>query len=203
MPGIGRRRQGWVMFDGTPVRPHAMLGRSPMKNRIIAAVTAIALTLTSAAATPAMAQDKGNDALKVLLGAAAIGLLISQANKNKRDGKAEGDPEQAIRSLAASTETTATTSAAFRPNASSPCAATMWFRPAAFRNMASPATCRRAALSSSTRAGASAPSTGRVACAIAATASRATANQEKQVEQPVRGPRIATGAGRRHPPLFP
>jgi hypothetical protein len=58
-----------------------------MKNRIIAAVTAIALTLTSAAATPAMAQDKGNDALKVLLGAAAIGLLISQANKNKRDDK--------------------------------------------------------------------------------------------------------------------
>jgi hypothetical protein len=58
-----------------------------MKKQMIAAVTAIALTLTSAVATPAAAQDKGNDALKVLLGAAAIGLLISQANKNKRDDK--------------------------------------------------------------------------------------------------------------------
>ncbi len=56
-----------------------------MKKQMIAAVTAIALTITSAAATPATAQDNGNDALKVLLGAAAIGLLISQANKNKRD----------------------------------------------------------------------------------------------------------------------
>lgn len=60
-----------------------------MKKQIVAAVTAIALTITSAAATPAMAQDRGNDALKVLLGAAAIGLLLSQANKDKRnDGKA-------------------------------------------------------------------------------------------------------------------
>jgi hypothetical protein len=58
-----------------------------MKNRIIAAVTAIALTLSSAAATPAMAQDRGNDALKVLLGAAAIGLLLNQVNKNKQDDK--------------------------------------------------------------------------------------------------------------------
>lgn len=58
-----------------------------MKKQMIAAVTTIALALTSAVATPAAAQDKGNDALKVLLGAAAIGLLISQANKNKRDDK--------------------------------------------------------------------------------------------------------------------
>ncbi|MGB3313912.1 MAG: hypothetical protein WBB85_05835 [Albidovulum sp.] len=55
-----------------------------MKKQMIAAITAIALTLTSAAATPAAAQERGNDALKVLLGAAAIGLLISQANKDKR-----------------------------------------------------------------------------------------------------------------------
>ena len=55
-----------------------------MKKQMIAAVTAIALALTSAAATPAMAQSRENDALKVLLGAAAIGLLLSQANKDKR-----------------------------------------------------------------------------------------------------------------------
>lgn len=55
-----------------------------MKSRLIATVTAATLAFTSALATPVFADDRSKDALKVLLGAAAIGLVINEVNKNKR-----------------------------------------------------------------------------------------------------------------------
>lgn len=60
-----------------------------MKSRLIATVTAAALAMTTAFSTPALADDRSKDALKVLLGAAAIGLIVSEVNKNKRKKKQE------------------------------------------------------------------------------------------------------------------
>ncbi len=63
-----------------------------MKCRLIAAVTAAALALTTATATPAMADDRSRDALKVLLGAAAIGLIVNEVSKNKRKSQKSAVP---------------------------------------------------------------------------------------------------------------
>jgi len=58
-----------------------------MKSRLIAAATAAALALGSITATPAAALDRGErTALTLLLGAAAVGLIISENNK-KRDNR--------------------------------------------------------------------------------------------------------------------
>ena len=60
-----------------------------MKNRLIAAVTAAALALSSVVATPAAAMsEKDRKALTLLLGAAAVGLIISESNKNKKKRQA-------------------------------------------------------------------------------------------------------------------
>ncbi len=59
-----------------------------MKRRLISAVTAAALALTTAFATPATAQDRNRDALKVLLGAATLGIVINEINKDKREKEA-------------------------------------------------------------------------------------------------------------------
>lgn len=56
-----------------------------MKSRLIAATTAAALALGSITATPAVALDRSErTALTLLLGAAAVGLLLSN-NKRKDD----------------------------------------------------------------------------------------------------------------------
>ncbi|MGB7262794.1 MAG: hypothetical protein WBC68_12050 [Albidovulum sp.] len=55
-----------------------------MTRRFIAALTIAALTLGSAFATPASALgDKDRKALTLLLGAAAVGLLINESNKKR------------------------------------------------------------------------------------------------------------------------
>ena len=51
-----------------------------MKRQMIAGVTALALALSGLTIQPAEAKGKNNDALKLLLGAAAVGLLLSQMN---------------------------------------------------------------------------------------------------------------------------
>jgi len=57
-----------------------------MKSRLIAAATAAALALGSLSATPATALDSGErTALTLLLGAAAVGLIVSNNNKRKND----------------------------------------------------------------------------------------------------------------------
>ncbi|PKP74170.1 MAG: hypothetical protein CVT84_09785 [Alphaproteobacteria bacterium HGW-Alphaproteobacteria-6] len=57
-----------------------------MKSRLIAAATAAALALGSLSATPAAALDRGErTALTLLLGAAAVGLIVSNNNKRKND----------------------------------------------------------------------------------------------------------------------
>ena len=50
-----------------------------MKRQMIAAITATALVLSGFVAEPASAKNK-NDVLKLLLGAAAVGLLLQQLN---------------------------------------------------------------------------------------------------------------------------
>ncbi|OYX42464.1 MAG: hypothetical protein B7Z02_12215 [Rhodobacterales bacterium 32-67-9] len=57
-----------------------------MKSRLIATVTAAALALTTAMASPVAAGDRDKKVLTLLLGAAAVGLLINEANKNKKRG---------------------------------------------------------------------------------------------------------------------
>lgn len=60
-----------------------------MKSRLIAAVTAAAVALGGLAATPAAAWSKREqDALKIILGAAAVGLIINEMDKNGRDRRA-------------------------------------------------------------------------------------------------------------------
>lgn len=54
-----------------------------MKRQMTAFVTATALALSGMVAQPAEARSKhSNDALKLILGAAAVGLLLNQMNKN-------------------------------------------------------------------------------------------------------------------------
>lgn len=61
-----------------------------MKSRLIAAVTAFAVALGGLAATPALAEKRrDNDALKIILGAAAVGLIINELDKNGRGGRAQ------------------------------------------------------------------------------------------------------------------
>lgn len=50
-----------------------------MKRQMIAGVTALALALSGLAVQPAAAKDK-NNTLKLLLGAAAVGILLNQMN---------------------------------------------------------------------------------------------------------------------------
>lgn len=50
-----------------------------MKRQMIAGATALALVLSSLTVVPAEAKDK-NNALKLLLGAAAVGILLNQMN---------------------------------------------------------------------------------------------------------------------------
>lgn len=50
-----------------------------MKRQMIAGITALALALSGMAIQPAAAKDK-NNTLKLLLGAAAIGILLNQMN---------------------------------------------------------------------------------------------------------------------------
>lgn len=52
-----------------------------MSRQLIALTTAAALALSGFTAAPAEA--KGKDAIKLLLGAAAVGLLLNQLNQNK------------------------------------------------------------------------------------------------------------------------
>lgn len=60
-----------------------------MKRRLITAFTVAALALTTAFATPAAAMsDKDRRALTLLLGAAAVGVIISESNKNKKKRQA-------------------------------------------------------------------------------------------------------------------
>ncbi len=55
-----------------------------MKRQLTAFVTIVALALAGAAGTPAEARDKNSDdVIKLLLGAAAVGLLLNQLNKGK------------------------------------------------------------------------------------------------------------------------
>ncbi len=59
-----------------------------MKSRLIAAVTAFAVALGGLAATPADAWSKREqDALKIILGAAAVGVIINQLDKQDRDNR--------------------------------------------------------------------------------------------------------------------
>lgn len=61
-----------------------------MKSRLIAAVTAAAVALGGLAATPVSAKDhRDNDALKIILGAAAAGLIINELNKNGGNRRAQ------------------------------------------------------------------------------------------------------------------
>jgi len=55
-----------------------------MKRQMIAALSATALVLSGFVAQPASAKGK-NDVLKLLLGAAAVGLLLNQMNGNQAD----------------------------------------------------------------------------------------------------------------------
>lgn len=61
-----------------------------MKSRLIAAVTAFAVALGGLAATPAAARNhRDNDALKIILGAAAAGLIINELQKNGGNRRVE------------------------------------------------------------------------------------------------------------------
>ena len=61
-----------------------------MKNRLIAIATAASLVLSSAIVTPAAAMsDRDRQALTLLLGVAAVGLIINESNKKKRRREAE------------------------------------------------------------------------------------------------------------------
>ncbi|MCB2136374.1 MAG: hypothetical protein KDE08_10585 [Rhodobacteraceae bacterium] len=56
-----------------------------MKNRLIAAITATAIAMTSAMSTPALADSKTDkQVLTLLLGAAALGILLNESKKNDR-----------------------------------------------------------------------------------------------------------------------
>jgi hypothetical protein len=64
-----------------------------MKSRLIAAVTAAAVALGGLAATPADAWSKREqDALKIILGAAAVGVIINQLDKQDRNDRARRAP---------------------------------------------------------------------------------------------------------------
>lgn len=60
-----------------------------MKSRLIAAVTAAAVALGGLAATPAHAEKRNNDALKIILGAAAVGLIVNELNKSNRNSRSD------------------------------------------------------------------------------------------------------------------
>lgn len=65
-----------------------------MKSRLIAAVAAASLALTSMAATPAQAlSDRERDALKIIAGAVILGAIINEAQKDKKEKKRKRDPE--------------------------------------------------------------------------------------------------------------
>lgn len=51
-----------------------------MKRQLIAGAAALALVLSGLTVVPAEAKGKNNDALKLLLGAAAVGILLNQMN---------------------------------------------------------------------------------------------------------------------------
>jgi hypothetical protein len=55
-----------------------------MKRILTAVIAALSLALSSLAVTPALARDRDNDdAAKVILGIAALGLLLNQSNQNR------------------------------------------------------------------------------------------------------------------------
>lgn len=59
-----------------------------MKRMMISALAAIAVTMAGLAPAPALSADKNQEALGVLLGAAAIGLLINEISKDDDRKKA-------------------------------------------------------------------------------------------------------------------
>lgn len=58
-----------------------------MLNRLTLLAAAAAVALTPALAAPAAAKPKNDDVWKFVLGAAALGLIINEVNKDNRDRK--------------------------------------------------------------------------------------------------------------------
>jgi hypothetical protein len=77
------------MISGGFARPEACPGnlrrRNPMKTRLIAATAAAALAFGSVTAAPAFADSKRDkQVLTLLLGAAALGLILNESKKKDR-----------------------------------------------------------------------------------------------------------------------
>lgn len=54
-----------------------------MRRTIIAAATAVSMAIAGAAPTPALADKDGKKVLGLILGAAAVGLLLNEMNRNR------------------------------------------------------------------------------------------------------------------------